>query len=137
MAPKDPHPLAPHLTREEVGRRGGAARAKALTRDERVRIASSGGKAVWKRIKAGELPYPAAGIRTCSFCHRAGHNRATCPDLGKTRGGWEYVRRHPDRTFSCSYCGSTDGHNRATCPTRLSEDGKARAENFTNNPLTK
>ncbi len=38
-----------------AGRKGGTARAKSLSQAEKTKIAKKGGKALWARIRAGEL----------------------------------------------------------------------------------
>jgi len=63
------------------------------------------------------------GTVRCSFCHRTGHNRRSCPELKK------YCEENPDSHWAkfethrkarqskrrCGHCGET-GHNKRTCP---------------------
>lgn len=42
-------------TKSEAGTKGGKARKKSLSAKDRVRIATSGGKALWEKIRRGEL----------------------------------------------------------------------------------
>ena len=64
------------------------------------------------------------GTVRCSWCHKKGHNRRSCPELKKyaeeNPDGWaaQQLKRSKQSAQNrrCRYCGE-QGHNRRSCPT--------------------